>query len=462
MNERNNITIKEMISALNQLQSQAEKDFKSYAKDLYSSKVKAHFPHILTPTYQGCFIKISDCYLEDDSNYIDLEQQVSIQLDDQQQTLNSAISARILPFDIINVENQSKGLELIFAAKSEDFSLQDNSFSFWLHSDYIPIEKIIEIFNNLNQINKFYLDIELDDGTITNKTVEVNYGYNYVQHSNHKFRQNLADSRLQFRINVNLHQHFSQKIRSIKLLIKKIYIDELYQDQLNDLFHTNLIPVINQCQSTSDSFIMDGDHEIYWLNLKEEINHAFYIHEVLTVYADNQPLAPIDYKVIYKDGRTGLEFNEISQVFNKTIYADIYISYKLDQALMNSHHKTEISWLNQNISTYKLDIKSLISGSEYKYETQLIKPLLKILKIPYIHQWQILDWQGLLKFTDLSALVDIHTWINDVSVNEQDVNLYFKSVPEEFYDWIRFYLKQLEFFLQKNTKLDFKLKEFFQ
>jgi len=245
-------------------------------------------------------------------------------------------------------------------------------------------------------------------------------------------------------------------------LIKKIYIDELYQDQLNDLFHTNLIPVINQCQSTSDSFIMDGDHEIYWLNLKEEINHAFYIHEVLTVYADNQPLAPIDYKVIYKDGRTGLEFNEISQVFNKTIYADIYISYKLDQALMNSHHKTEISWLNQNISTYKLDIKSLISGSEYKYETQLIKPLLKILKIPYIHQWQILDWQGLLKFTDLSALVDIHTWINDVSVNEQDVNLYFKSVPEEFYDWIRFYLKQLEFFLQKNTKLDFKLKEFFQ
>ena len=163
MNERNNITIKEMISALNQLQSQAEKDFKSYAKDLYSSKVKAHFPHILTPTYQGCFIKISDCYLEDDSNYIDLEQQVSIQLDDQQQTLNSAISARILPFDIINVENQSKGLELIFAAKSEDFSLQDNSFSFWLHSDYIPIEKIIEIFNNLNQINKFYLDIETCD-----------------------------------------------------------------------------------------------------------------------------------------------------------------------------------------------------------------------------------------------------------------------------------------------------------
>lgn len=462
MNQANNITIKEMIAALNQLQAQTEKDFKSYTKDLYSSKVKAHFPHMLTPTYQGCFIKISDCYLEDDSNYIDLEQQVSIQLDDDQQILNSAISTRILPFDVINVTNQSKGLELFFADKSEDFSLQDSKFSFWLYSEYIETEKLIAIFNKLSQINKFDLELVLDDGSIIKKTVEISYGYNYVQHSNHKFRQNLADPRLQFRINVNLQQHFSQKIKSIKLIIKGIYIDELYQDQLNDLFHTNLIPVINQCQSISDSFIMDGDHEVYWLNLKEELSHDFYIHEVLTVYVDNLPLAPIDYKVIYKSGRVGLEFNQISQVFNKTIHADIYISYKLDQALINHHHKTQVGWLNQNISTYKLGIKGLISGSENRHETQLIEPLLKILKIPYIHQWQVQDWQGLLKFTDLSALVDIHIWLSDISVNEQGVNLYFKSVPEEFYDWVRFYIKQLEFFLQKNTILDFKLKEFFQ
>lgn len=98
----------------------------------------------------------------------------------------------------------------------------------------------------------------------------------------------------------------------------------MYKDQLKDLFHTNIVPVVNQYQTVSASFVMDGDYEIYWLKSKEKINSDFFIHEVLTVYADKQPLAPIDYKVIYKDGQVGLEFNRISQVFNKTIL-QIYI-----------------------------------------------------------------------------------------------------------------------------------------
>ena len=136
------------MSALNQLQTQLEKNFRNYTRCLYSSKVKSHFPHMLTPTFQGCYIKISDCYLEDDSNYIDLEQQV-------------------------------QGVQLTFAAKSEYFSLQDHIFSFWLHSDYISIEQLINIFRKLNKSDKFSLAIELADGLVTQKTVDISYGYDY-------------------------------------------------------------------------------------------------------------------------------------------------------------------------------------------------------------------------------------------------------------------------------------------
>ncbi|OIN83023.1 type VI secretion system baseplate subunit TssF/IglH [Francisella sp. TX07-6608] len=454
----NNITVKEMMSALNQLQTQVKKDFRNYTRYLYSSKVKSYFPHMLTPTFQGCYIKISDCYLEDDSNYIDLEQQVSVDILKQKQILYSAISTRILPFDVVEVKTQIEGMQLTFAAKSEYFSLQDNSFSFWLHSDYMSIEQLVNIFKKLNKNAKFSLAIELADGSVTQKAVDVSYGYDYVQHSNHKFRQNLADPRLQFRVNINMQQHFSQKIKSIKLLVHGFFIEELYQEQLNDLFHTNLIPTINQCQTISDSFVMDGDYEVYWLKSKEKIVTDFYIHEVLTVYADKQPLAPIDYKVIYKDGKVGLEFNQISQVFNKTIFADIYLSNKLDQALMNNYHKAQVRWLNQNISTYKLDIKGLITNSETSYEIQLIEPLLKILRIPYIHKWQLQDWKGLLKFTDISALIGIQTWLNDVVIDDQNqISLYFKSVPENYHDWVNFYLRQIEVFLRKNTQHDFRI-----
>lgn len=463
LSSNKNITVKEMMSALNQLQTQVEKDFKNYKSCLYSSKVKTHFPHMLTPTFQGCYIKISDCYLEDDSNYIDIEQQVGVDILEQQQVLYSSMSTRILPFDVVSVENQSQGVELTFAAKSEYFSLQDNNFSFWLHSDYMPIEQLVNIYRKLNNIDKLSLRIEFADDSVLDKTVDISCGYDYVQHSNQKFRQNLADPRLQFRINVNLHQHFSQKIKSIKLSVQGFSIEELYEDQLNDLFHTNLIPVVNQYQTISDSFVMDGDYEVYWLNGKEKVNADFYIHEVLTVYADKQPLAPINYKVIYKDGRVGLEFNQISQVFNKTISADIYVSHKLDQALMNNYHKARVKWLNQNISTYKLEVKSLITTSDSLYEAHLIEPLLKILKIPYIHRWQLQDWKGLLKFTDISALVDIQPWLNDITIDEQmQTSLYFKSVSENYHDWVRFYLRQLEVFLQKNTKHNFRLKGVFQ
>ena len=130
---------------------------------------------------------------------------------------------------------------------------------------------------------------------------------------------------------------------------------------------------------------------------------------------------------------------------------------------MNNYHKAKVGWLNQSISTYKLDIKSLINTAEYVDETQLIEPLLKILKIPYIHQWQLKDWQGLLKFTDLSALINIQPWLKDVAIDtNMQVCLYFKSAPEEFHDLIRFYIKQLEIFLRKNTRSDLLLTEVFQ
>ncbi|ASG68507.1 hypothetical protein CDV26_08985 [Francisella halioticida] len=458
-----NVTLKEMMSALNQLQTQVEKDFKNYASCLYSSKVKTHFPHMLTPTFQGCYIKIADCYLEDDCSYIDIEQQVGIEILEQQQILYSSVSTRILPFDVVSVENKIQGMELTFSAKSKYFSLQDSSFSFWLHSDSMSVEQLVNIYTKLNKIDKLSLKIEFSDDFVFEKTVDINCGYDYLQHSNHKFRQNLADPRLQFRVNIDLHQHFSQKIRSIKLLVQDFFIEELYQEQLNDLFHTNLIPVINQYQTISDSFVMNGDYEVYWLKDKEKVAIDFYIHEVLTVYVDKQPLAPIDYKVIYKNGKVGLEFNQISQVFNKTIFADIYVSHKLDQALMNKYHKARVKWLNQNISTYKLEVKSLITTSESTSEAYLIEPLLKILRIPYIHRWQLQDWKGLLKFTDISALVDIQPWLNDISVNEEmQVSLYFKSIPESYHDWVTFYLGQLEMFLQKNTKHNFRIKGVFQ
>ncbi|MED7818887.1 MULTISPECIES: type VI secretion system baseplate subunit TssF/IglH [unclassified Francisella] len=458
-----NITIKEMMSALNQLQSQVENDFRNYTKCLYSSKVKAHFPHMLTPTFKGCYIKISDCYFEDDSNYIDLEQQVRINLSKQQQILYSPISTRILPFDVTNIESQNNGIELTFAAKAKPFRLQDNNFSFWLYSDHIPIEQLIHIFEKLTKTKSVHLTINLDDGSIYSRKVDVSYGYDYMQHSNHRFRQNLSDPRLQFRVNVNLFQHFSQKINNIKILIDDFCIEDLYQEKLKDLFHTNIIPVVNQYQTISASFIMDGDYEIYWLETKEKFDSDFFIHEVLTVYADKQPIAPIDYKVIYKDGKVGLEFNQISQVFNKTIFADIYISYQIDQALMDNYHKTSVKWLNQNISTYRLDVKSLITNSTDVYDSYLIEPLLKILRTPYIHNWKLEDWQGLLKFTDISALVKIQPWLNDIFIDQHmQISLYFKSVPENYHEWVRFYLRQLEIFLQKNTKHIFKIKGCFQ
>jgi hypothetical protein len=462
MNEKNNITIKEMILALNQLQSQAEKDFRNYTKNIYHSKVKSHFPHMMTPTYQGYFIKISDCYLDNDSNYIDLEQQVNINIKDEQQIFNSAISTRILPFDVVNVQAQSKGIEITFEAKLEKFSLQHSSFSFWLYTDYMSTDQLIIVFNKLSKITEFSLSVDLEDGSLYKETTDVSYGYEYVQHSNHKFRQNIADPRLQFRININLHNCFSQKIKSIKILINGLFIDRHYHDQLDDLFHTNLIPVVNQYQTISDSFIMDGDHEIYWLKPKEEVNPNFCIHEVLTVYVDKQPLASIDYIVIYKDGMVGLEFNQISEVFNKQIFASIYISYKANKSLMDNYHKADARWLNQHISTYELNIKSPIAGTESISETKLIEPLLKILKIQSIHKWQFQDWQGLLIFTDLSSSLDIHKWLNNVTVNEQQVCLYFKGVSEDYHEFIIYYLSQLEIFLEKNTVHNFRIKEIFQ
>jgi hypothetical protein len=130
---------------------------------------------------------------------------------------------------------------------------------------------------------------------------------------------------------------------------------------------------------------------------------------------------------------------------------------------MDNYHKANVKWLNQSISSYKLDIKSLITSPKDAYDTDLIEPLLKILRTPYIHSWKLEDWRGLLKFTDISALVRIQAWLNDVFIDQQEqISLYFKSVPENYHDWVRFYLKQLETFLQKNTKHNFKIKGSFQ
>ena len=51
--KNNNITVKEIINALNQLQTQLEKKFSNYTRCLYSSKVKSYFPNMLAPTFQG-------------------------------------------------------------------------------------------------------------------------------------------------------------------------------------------------------------------------------------------------------------------------------------------------------------------------------------------------------------------------------------------------------------------------
>ncbi|ORM38799.1 hypothetical protein A2G94_02000 [Francisella endosymbiont of Ornithodoros moubata] len=45
--------------------------------------------------------------------------------------------------------------------------------------DYISIEQLINIFRKLNKSDKFSLAIELADGSVTQKTVDISYGYDY-------------------------------------------------------------------------------------------------------------------------------------------------------------------------------------------------------------------------------------------------------------------------------------------
>ncbi|AJI57445.1 hypothetical protein LA02_1238 [Francisella philomiragia] len=458
-----NVTVNEMMSCLNHLQTQARNDFEKYARNLYISRVKASFSHLLTPVYRGVFVKLADCYLENDSNYIDLEQQIQLYVQHDEDVLYSAISTRILPFDITGVKANSKAMEIIFMAKSGQFSLQDNNFSFWINSNYIDIASLTYLYNSMSRIKKFSIIIEFLDGSIFEKEVQVSYGCDYIQHSNHKFRQNLSDPRLQFRVNVDLKQYFLKKMKTIKLIIPGSYLEEVAQEQLSDLFHTNLIPVINQKQTISQSFIMDGDHEINWLSTKNDSYNKSSIHEVLAVYADNKLLDFSDYKVIYKDGKVGLEFSQISLVLNKVIYADIYVSYQTNDALMNNYQKVSLNWLNQSISSYKMCIRSSFLGMGNDHEKYFTESLMKILKTSLIHLWKLDDWKFLLKFTDTFAFESIEKWFCGVTVGSNNViSLFFKAIPEGYLYWIEYYLSQLEIFINKNTRNTFQIIGVFQ
>ena len=446
------IAINDVLTKLQLLQKQAENNFSSYARTIYLSKVQSRFPHLFTPTYDGCFIKIKHSYLEDDSAFIDLEQALVIKLHEQQQILWSTLADRILPFDVVGTQCVNDSIELVFASKVGAFTLIGGNFSVWLNPDNIPIENTVAIFYYLTKSLDSRISVEPDHGETYEIPVTLTFGHHYAQHFNHQLRQNTADPRLQFRINVGLSKKIKGKIRSITLTLEPFSCGDNFKGNLVKAFHTNIFPMANQRYMLSDSFIMDGDHDVYWFGVEKDHDTPFMLHEVLTVYADQKKLDTLDYKIIYQANKVGVEFNNISKVLHKSICADVYISCGVNKSLMDGHRNASVKWFSQSLDTYQLKVLNLFLTSEQVSSQYNVEKLFAILEIPNIHQWRLQEWKSLLKLSDISAVIPINHFLDEVVLSQDhNVKLYFKNVPELKRYWVCFYLKHLEKFIVKNS-----------
>ena len=155
---------------------------------------------------------------------------------------------------------------------------------------------------------------------------------------------------------VGLIKKIKGKIRSIKLMLKPFLRGDNFKESIVNAFHTNVFPMANQRYMLSDSFIMDGDHDVYWFGIEKDIDTQFTIHEVLTVYADQKKLDTLDYKIIYQGNKVGVEFNNITKVLHKSIYADVYISCGVNKSLMDGHRNAKVKWFSQSLDTYQLKV----------------------------------------------------------------------------------------------------------
>lgn len=456
------LLVEELMYRLIKVQQSGDKNFKQFVSNQYESKIYHYFPYLLTPTYQGALVKISDVYFENDTQYVDNLQEIKVDTQEEQLLWNAAAN-RILPFDVTDAQQSDEQLHITLESTTvPNFKLLNKSFSIW----FLPsMDNIVEMVGCFMEIQKYptsVLTITTEDDRKFSMPVNLSFGENFVIHSNQRFRQLLADPRLNFSIKVELRTRIKQKIKSMKLGLNCQSNISINHYELKRLFATNIFTFINQKHTRTDKVKIDGMHDVYWLSIDNDPD--IQINTVKALFVNGEKLDKNNYKLIVSGKKIGIEFNSLSKVLYQSVYADVYATFPVNQSLYQASKSSfRINWNNQNASAYHLSVYDRIKFPEGMLPINRIDRFVLILNIKFAHNWGKQSWKMALKFLDFFALQPIAPLLRQVERGENNlVTFYFEDIKRNYQYWICYYLELLESFINAHSVSNIKLKGVFK
>ncbi|AJC49430.1 hypothetical protein IB642_01255 [Allofrancisella guangzhouensis] len=455
----NNIEIDKVanniLTKLSEWKENANANFVKYAHQIYASKIQNRYSSLLTPCPKGVFLKVTDIGYNNDSEYIDLYQELQISRPNYQGSLFSMLDTSLMPFDVQRVRKLSDDtIKLTFCNNDKTFTLANQKLVFWIHSDTDNIKQSLQIFNNLKKKAKLTYYSSSVEGYLE---VNLELGYQYKQKINLAIKNNIYDPRLQFTVSIDFSQIKEISFEKIDLELKFNTLSAP-EYELTKCFHTNIIPMINQAIVNITPFKLDGNDDIYWLKTDTELKYQ--ACELRGLYSNNHLMDPSTYRVIYSGNQIGIEFNQIEEYFNTNITGSMYIDYNLDDSLYATD--TSLRWYGHNINKYKINAISSIYNKSTNVDEIKIRALISLLDISELTSWTIDMWKHLLAFFDKFAYIKISYLLNRVDVKERDIVLNFITDDIVIQKWITFYVYQLKLFISHNVPyLDVKLQASF-
>ncbi|QIV96423.1 hypothetical protein EDC55_10479 [Allofrancisella inopinata] len=440
-----------ILTKLSEWKENANANFVKYAHQIYASKIQNKYSSLLTPCPKGIFLKITDIEYNNDSEYIDLYQELQVNRPNCQGSLFSMLDTSLMPFGVHRVRKLSdNSINLTFSNNDKTFTLANQRLVFWIHSDTSNIKRSLQIFNNLKEKAK----LTYYSGSVES-CLEVNLelGHPYKQKVNMAIKNNIYDPRLQFIVSIDFSaiKEISFEKLDLELKFNTLSIPEY---ELTKCFHTNLIPMMNQAVVNIEPFKLDGNDDIYWLKTDSELKYQ--ACELRGLYSNNYLINPSAYRIVYNDNQIGVEFNQIEEYFNTNITGSMYIDYNLDDSLYATD--TNLRWYGHNINRYKINAISSIYNHSTSVDEIKIRALISLLSISELTKWTVDMWKHLLAFFDKFAYIKINYLLNKVEIKGKEIVLNFITDDAVIQKWIIFYIHQLKLFISHNVPyLDTKL-----
>lgn len=439
--------------ALQQLLANCERDaraaYLAHAEKLQVSRVNAHFPHLLSPSYQGCLVEMHDTALRDDSAYIEYDKNLILYDDSQRQTVYCAAADTIYPFRVESPVLERKRVVLPFVPHGKSFKFTQAQFSFWALGHHSNQAQSLQFFNTTLHADSVKLELETAKGVdIVNASLQ--QSEKYICHFNQRMLMKMSDANWYHYIDVKLDKLPTTPIKQMKLIIDDIAFSKIKNIDITDCFYTNLFAFKNQIQTSIVPFTMDGTRDIYWLQVKDidDYNILEVIH--LKVEEDHTLIPFKDYQVIYESDKVGIQFNNISEVLDKSVTGQVNIATAFNRSA--NPHNVSAKWFSSTKLSQEFKVVRYMEHCQAKLNVELLRHVMVLLKLNQLRTWTLIEWCSLFAFFDSLLTIDIANYLRDVVLEQQHVTLYFYVDTEEMCTKVRFMAELILQFVAHHTR----------